>query len=74
MLQRMTSSHVLLPPRHPNDKVWHTLASYLATAKFLLSEEHDIKMAETAYQEMAEAGEFALLNQYGDSLDKPPQS
>jgi hypothetical protein len=46
---------------------------YLLAATHKLQKQHSKQIVEAAYQDMVTAGEFRLLDQYGDSLEKPPQ-
>jgi hypothetical protein len=73
MLKRTNWCDVLVPPTGVNGTISEKLGSYLANARAKLRDEHNLNVLGTAYFEMNKAGEFALLNQYGDSLDKPPQ-
>lgn len=60
-------------PYNVNNEVHNKLESYLSEAKQAHRQEFDRKVLETACEAMSKAGEFALLNHYGDSLSNPPQ-
>lgn len=65
-------SDVLSPPMNVAAEVRARIEPYLSAARETVRAEQK-KVLEAAHQEMVKAGEFALLDVYGDSLDKPPQ-
>jgi hypothetical protein len=64
---------VLHAPINVAAEVHARIKPYLTAAKNKFRQEYNTRVLKAAEEEMVKAGEFALLDAYGDSLDKPPQ-